>query len=91
MDGIQGCVRTLELDRLITKMEVDPSTMGDCRNSVERVFVGCATDGISYIEFGASEDLSVSEEVPMGNYRSSAFPRISLADPDMRYFGRFMR
>ena len=56
LDGIQTGVRDLDLDQIITKMEVEASCQGKYRNVAERIYLGCGPDGIACVEFGFTAD-----------------------------------
>jgi hypothetical protein len=88
LDGIQTGIRDVELDRVITKIEVEPSYSSNYRNSAERVFLGCGADGISYVEFGTSMDSE--QEISTGRGAGYMQSLLSGEYSDMHYFGRFL-
>jgi hypothetical protein len=56
LSGIQNGIRDIDLNRMITKIQVEGSSQGDYYNVVERVYLGCGTDGVACVEFGHPSD-----------------------------------
>jgi len=56
LSGIQAGIRDIDLHRMITKIQVEGSSQGDYYNGVERVYLGCGTDGVACVEFGYPSD-----------------------------------
>jgi hypothetical protein len=52
LSGIQTGIRDIDLNRMITKIQIEGSSKGDDYNGVERVYLGCGTDGVACVEFG---------------------------------------
>lgn len=84
LDGIQTGVRDVEIDRMITRIEIDSSFVGDYCNATEHVYLGCGADGVARVEFGHSEDLEKSS-----TETRSSFPGSLLAGQysDLHFFG----
>jgi len=51
-DGIQRCTREINLDRMITKVEVEKQWDSEYEKAVDRIFLNCGADGICYLEPG---------------------------------------
>lgn len=56
LSGIQTGVRDVDLKRMITKIQVDGSAQGGYYDAVDRVYLGCGTDGVACVEFGHPSD-----------------------------------
>jgi hypothetical protein len=52
-DGIQRCIREVNLDRMITKIQVEKLWDSEYENAVDRVYLSCGTDGICCLEAGS--------------------------------------
>jgi hypothetical protein len=52
LHGIQTGVRDIQLDTMITKIEIDDSCQRDYRHAAEYVYLGCGTDGVACVKFG---------------------------------------
>jgi len=85
LDGMDHGIRDVELDCMVTKIEIDSNDSG-CRNAAERVFLGCGANGISCVEFGNSGDATEVEQQP-------TYPESLLRGQysDMHFLGRFFR
>ena len=61
-NGIHDCVRDIELDKVIIRIEVDSCSQKIYRNTVEQVYLGCGADGIACVEFGIPAETEVQLE-----------------------------
>lgn len=55
LNGIHTGVRDIELNRMITKIEVGPSH-STYHNVAEQVYLGCGGDGVACVQFGIPND-----------------------------------
>ena len=88
LNGIQNGIRDIQLDRMITKIEVDNTYQTEYKNVADQVYLGCGTDGIACVEFGTP--LESEEHLPFGVTES----RNSLLRgeySDMYYFRNLFR
>jgi hypothetical protein len=51
-DGIHKCFREVNLDRMITKVEVEKRWESEYDNAVDRIYLSCGADGIYFVEPG---------------------------------------
>jgi hypothetical protein len=86
LDGIDDGFRDVELNCMVTKLEVDSSDSNGCRNSAERVYLGCGADGIACVEFGNGDHDTETIQPPM-------IPESLLRGQysDMHFLGRLFR
>ena len=56
LSGIQSPIREIDLNRMITKIQIEESSLRDYDNGVERVYLGCGPDGVACVEFGRLSD-----------------------------------
>jgi hypothetical protein len=86
MDGIDDGIRDIDLNCMITKVEIEANNSNEFRNAAERVYLGCGADGMSCVEFGNDPDAMETEHPPMaqGSLLRSQYS-------DIHYFGRFIR
>lgn len=88
LNGIQNGIRDIQLDQIITKIEVDNTYPREYMNVAEQVYLGCGPDGIACVEFGAP--LESKDQSMMGETES----RKSLLRgeySDMYYFRNMFR
>jgi hypothetical protein len=88
LNGIQTGIREIELDQIVTRIEVDSLGSHTYQNAVEKVYLGCGVEGVACISFGLPAEF---ERQPLEE--SSLFSESLLAGEysDMHYFGsRFM-
>lgn len=88
LNGIQNGIRDIQLDCMITKIEVEASYQRDYRNVAEQVYLGCGTDGVACVEFG----LPIGPEEGLSEGRSH-HPTSLLSGEysDMHYLGNLFR
>jgi hypothetical protein len=86
LDGIDDCIRDVDLNCMITKIEIESNESNECRHAAERVYLGCGADGIACVEFGNESDAMeidkpqmIPESLLRGQYS------------DMHFLGRLFR
>ena|SRR2546429_3814811 len=86
LDGIDDGIRDIDLNCMITKVEIETNNSNEFRNAAERVYLGCGADGISCVEVGNDLEAMETEHPPM---TPESLLRSQYSD--MHYFGRFFR
>ena len=87
LDGIDDGVRDIDLNCMVTKIEIETNGSEEYRNAAERVYLGCGADGLACVDFGRDDnDDSEIEERP-------SIPSSLLRGQysDMHFLGRFFR
>jgi hypothetical protein len=54
--GINPGFREIDLDSMISKIEVDPLYQTEFQNVAEQVYLGCGANGVACVEFGFSPE-----------------------------------
>jgi|SRR5579859_2404240 len=62
LKGIQTGTREVEMDCMMTRIEVESMSPSAYRNVVDRLFLGCGTDGLACVEFGFREETEERDE-----------------------------
>ena|SRR5438046_9493163 len=88
LNGIQDGIRDIQLDRMITKIEVDTVYQREYKNVAEHVYLGCGTDGIACVEFGTPLE---SEEQSTAGVTESRSSLLRGEYSDMYYFRNLFR
>ena len=88
LNGIQNGIRDIQLDQMITKVEVDNNYQREYKNVAEQVYLGCGTDGIACVEFGTPLE---SEEELTGGVKESLHSLLRGEYSDMYYFRNLFR
>lgn len=90
LDGIQRGIRDIQLDRMVTKIEIDASCQraSDYKNVAEQVYLGCGTDGVACVEFGTPTG---SEEESRERPCRHSGSLLSGEYSDIHYFGNMFR
>lgn len=88
LDGIQTGVRDVELDRLITRIETDSSGSSGYDSVAERVYLGCAADGLACVEFGVPLEYDDDEEQESNQGSRFAISLLAGEYSDRHFFGR---
>ena len=88
LDGVQNGIRDVEIDRMITRIEVETTLLSGYDNVAGRVYLGCAADGLACVEFGRSLEIDDDEEEQ--ELYQSRFARSLLAGEysDRHFLGR---
>jgi len=84
LSGIETGIRDIDMNRMITKIQVQRSAHEGYYDAVERVYLGCGTDGVACLEFGHPSDdgdLGGQTAQPPGSLLANQFS-------DLHYFGR---
>jgi len=84
-DGIQNCIREIDLDRIITRVEVERLSRTTFPNTADRLFVSCGPDGITSFEFGGDFESLEGEVIDADTVTTSPLLAASYSD---RYFLR---
>jgi hypothetical protein len=89
LDGIQRGIRDIQLNRIITKIEIDACQgNGDYKNVADQVYLGCGTDGVACVEFGTPTE---SEEESRERLSHHSDYLLRGAYSDIHYFGNMFR